>query len=287
MATSTTGVVESHCVACRKRGVPEAGDQQSGSAWDLGEVRKALKDMGGETVDFNTCAHQTSKKRWYKSVRWGGKIDGGLRDLSRVCRCPAWVFHESLVGKEKTEASGEYPDLFCNEIAAKVIRAWKRTLNLEWWRNHVKIKGEEVSELQRKWLENEEKKLDKSRSGPKTIKRMAPAPESESMGKRLKSSHGKSEKREDEPMAGGPQRQKSKRASSPRLDDIPRTSGTQSKKEIKELENDIALGGMRNPDKTVQRLCSQRAGRSAPRQVGRLCRETSSFLARGQELCHE
>ena len=104
MATSTTSVVESHCVACRKRGVPESGtlenppgDQQSGSAWDLGEVRKALKDMGGEMVDFNTCAYQTSKKRWYKSARWGGKLDGGLKVLSRVCRCPAWALSGSLV----------------------------------------------------------------------------------------------------------------------------------------------------------------------------------------------
>ena len=266
MATSTTSVVEAHCVACRKRGVPEAGtlenppgDQQSGSAWDLGEVKKALMDMGGETVDFNTCAYQTSKKRWYKSARWGGKIDGGLKDLSRVCRCPAWVFHVSLVGKEKTEASGEYPDLLCDEIAAKVIRAWKRTLNLEWWRNQVKIKGEEVSELQRKWLENEEKKLDKSRAGPKTLKRTAPGPDRESMGKRLKKSHERDEKGEKEPATKRSERQRSKRAASPvRVDDIPRTSGTQSKKEVKELENDIALGGMRNPDKAVQRLWAVR-----------------------------
>ena len=287
MATSTTSVVESHCVACRKRGVPESGtlenppgDQQSGSAWDLGEVRKALKDMGGEMVDFNTCAYQTSKKRWYKSARWGGKLDGGVRDLSRVCRCPAWVVHESLVGKEKTEASGEYPDLLCNEIATKVIRAWKRTLNLEWWRNQVKIKGEEVSELQRKWLENEERKMDKSKPGPKVTKRVASVPEKEPMSKRLKSSHGTSEKRENDPVVDQPPRQKLKRASSPvRLEDVPRTSGTQSKREVKELENDIALGGMRNPDKAVQRLW-------AVREQGAVLRDRWEDFAWRHPDCH-
>ena len=207
-------------------------------------------------------------------------LDGGVRDLSRVCRCPAWVVHESLVGKEKTEASGEYPDLLCNEIATKVIRAWKRTLNLEWWRNQVKIKGEEVSELQRKWLENEEKKMDKSKPGPKITKRVAPVPEREPMSKRLKSSHGTSEKRENEPVADRPPRQKSKRASSPvRLEDVPRTSGTQSKREIKELENDIALGGMRNPDKAVQRLW-------AVREQGAVLRDRWEDFARRHPDCH-
>ena len=287
MATSTTNVVESHCVACRKRGVPESGtlenppgDQQSGSAWDLGEVKKALMDMGGGMVDFNTCAYQTSKKRWYKSARWGGKLDGGLRDLSRVCRCPAWVVHESLVGKEKTEASGEYPDLLCNEIAAKVIRAWKRTLNLEWWRNQVKIKGEEVSELQRKWLENEERKMDKSKPAPKVTKRVAPVPEKEPMSKRLKSSHGTSEKREIDPVVDQPPRRKVKRASSPvRIEEVPRTSGTQSKREVKELENDIALGGMRNPDKAVQRLW-------AVREQGAVLRDRWEDFAWRHPDCH-
>ena len=137
-----------------------------------------------------------------------------------------------------------------------------------------------MSELQRKWLENEEKKMDKSKPGPKITKRVAPVPEREPMRKRLKSSHGTSEKRENDPVADGPSRQKSKRASSPvRLEDVPRTSGTQSKREIKELENDIALGGMRNPDKAVQRLW-------AVREQGAVLRDRWEDFARRHPDCH-
>lgn len=267
MATGTTQVIENQCIGCRRRAVPELGtlenppgDERSGSAWDLGEIKEAFKSMKGETVDFNTCAYQTTKKRWLKSARWGGKMDGGLKDLSRVCKCPAWVIHESLVGKKRTEAAGEYPELFWREIAIKVVRAWKRVLNLEWWRNQVKLKGDEVSELQRKWLNHEEKKMDKSAEEPKGFrKRTQTESERIPVAKRLKDSPSEggrtARKRQSSP---GSFRRNKREATSPPRDDIPRTSGSLSKKEVKELENDIAIGGMRNPDVAVTRLWAVR-----------------------------
>ena len=44
------------------------------------------------------------------------------------------------------------------QIAVDVMRTWKRTLKLEWWRYQVETKSQEVNELQRSWWENEEKK---------------------------------------------------------------------------------------------------------------------------------
>ena len=231
-------------------------------------MKKFMNSEGAETVDFNTCAFQTTKKRWFKSARWGGKIEGGLQSLSRVCRCPAWVHHVALVGKEKTEAAGEYPDLLCEEIAVKVVRSWKRTLNLEWWRNQVKIKGKEISELQMKWLANEEKKLDKSKLQQKTLKRQHQGKKEDPVSKRLKGPGDEPVKREWEAKRWEGQRPKPGRTSSPvRVEDIPRSSGTQSKKEIKELENDVALGGMRNPDKAVQKLWAVREHGQAMRDI--------------------
>ena len=230
-ATNTSKLIKGHCITCRRRGVPELGtyenppgDEWSGSAWMLPEIKQDLAEMAGEQVEFNTCAYQIGKKRWYKKAMWGGKMEGGLKDLSRVCRCPSWVVHERLVGKDRTEEAGAYPENLCMEIAKKVVKAFKKTLNLEWWRWQIKIKGEEVSSLQKKWLENEEKKrianLDKDRG----VKRKEP-----------EKAHKEMEVEEEKPK-------------------MPRAQGKRSKKEEREFENKWAIGGMRNPDMSVSRL---------------------------------
>ena len=230
-ATATTGLVKKHCITCRARGVPELGtfenppgDETSGAAWDLPEIIRDLKEMAGETVEFNTCSYQTGKRRWFKKAKWGGKMEGGLQDLSKVCKCPNWVIHEKLVGKAKTEESGAYPELFCEEIAKKVVRAFKRCLNLEWWRWQLKVKGEEVSSLQKKWLENEEKKRKANLDRDRGIKRKEPE-------------RARKEWIETEEHLN-----------------IPRTQGKRSKKEEREFENRWAIGGMRNPDASINRL---------------------------------
>ena len=230
-ATATSNLVKRHCIACRARGIPELGtlenppgDEVSGAAWDLPEIIRDLKEMAGETVVFNTCAFQTSTRRWFKKAKWGGKMEGGLQDLSKVCRCPNWVIHEKLVGKFKTEESGAYPELLCEEIAKKVVRAFKRCLNLEWWRHQLRVKGEEVSSLQKKWLENEEKKRKANLDRDRGIKRKKP------------------------------ERSQVEESETKMHSNIPRTQGKRSKKEEREFENHWAIGGMRNPDASINRL---------------------------------
>ena len=107
-----------------------------------------------------------------------------------------------------------------------VVNVWKRTLNLEWWRYKVETKSQEVSQLQKAWLENEEKKEagDTSRT---------PA------SKRAASMAFKIDNIED--------------------DDMPSKAREKPEKGLKEEHNHLAVGGMRNPAKSVKRL-TQLAG---------------------------
>ena len=94
MAVNTTNLVRTQVDTCKARGVPPLGtlenppgDSTAGSAWALPDVSKELEVMAAETVEFNTCAWQEGKTRWFKPAKWGGRLEG-LRSLSRVCRCP-------------------------------------------------------------------------------------------------------------------------------------------------------------------------------------------------------
>lgn len=43
-------------------------------------------------------------------------------------------------------------------MAKNVVATWKRTLSLEFWRHRLAVKQDEVSDLQKKWVLNEEKR---------------------------------------------------------------------------------------------------------------------------------
>ena len=168
-------------------------------------------------AQYNTCAFQSkSKVRWYKPGQFVGRLEG-LDQIARICRCPSWVSHQSLVGKQRTEAAGEYPVELANIIIAKnIVATWKRTLSLEFWRHRLAVKQDEVSELQKKWVLNEEKRT--SNLGQKRTIHMAVE--------------------RGEPM----------------VDELPSSSTHPSKKQRKEEENFRSLGGMRNPTVTVSRM---------------------------------
>ena len=107
-------------------------------------------------------------------------------------------------------------------MAKLVVAVWKRVLNLEWWRHQVKTKGEQVSSLQKSWLANEEaKRIGVSSGDMKGVKR---------------------------------QLESALEAGNIEDDDVPRSSGKRTKKELRQDENETAIGGMRNPDIAVERL---------------------------------
>ena len=163
----TTQIIGETIQAQRLRKVPEVGtvenppgdpDSGKGSAWGLPEVQIFLKKFSCGTSRFNTCAYQKkSLRRWFKPARFSGRLDG-LEKLDRVCSCPTGFKHQSLVGKDRTAPAAEYPEELCLEYAKLVIRAFRTVLNLEWWRAQEKIMKVTLTEAQRNWVLNKEKK---------------------------------------------------------------------------------------------------------------------------------
>ena len=232
MATWTTSLLERQADNQKARGVPEVATMENppGSdtqfecpAWALPEIKEIMERMEANSVEFNTCAYMTKDKaRFFKPAKWAGKLEG-IEKLNRVCRCPAWVSHKPAVEKNSVEA-GVYPPELCNEVATLVLAQWKRTLNLEFWRYQLVIKREQVSELQCKWLLNEENKMERNKKKieikmPEEFKGTNPALRGDNV-----------------------------------VDDsAPRSMVLRSAKEVKELEDKFYLGGMRNPKIAVDR----------------------------------
>ena len=116
----------------RGRRVPSAatlenppGDDKCGTGWELPELKQSLEKVGASKVPFNTCSFQQKLKvRHFKPAMWAGKLEG-LAPLSRVCRCPAWIIHEPLIGKSKTVKAGRYPDELCEAVAKLVVAGEK------------------------------------------------------------------------------------------------------------------------------------------------------------------
>ena len=177
----------------------------------------------------------SSRERWYKPSKWVGKLEG-LTCLARVCRCPTWVKHVPAVGKRQTEASGEYPPDPAKEVAKSVVSTWKRVLNLERWRFQLQQREHEVSELQKKWLVNEEKRR----------KRIYEEAEPEYQNPLT---HSKKVKLVAKTLESNTKEE----------DSLPATSWKESKREFRERENDFYIGGMRNPAVSVSRLNIVRA----------------------------
>ena len=228
MATQSARVYEAQVTSAKRRQVPPAstmenppGDQVSGSAWDLGEIEGALRRTEGKMIHYNTCAFMSKEKtRFFKPGVWAGRLEN-ITKLQKVCRCPTWVSHLTLAGKELTEKAAEYVPELAAAVAVEVVATWKRTLNLEWWRWQLETKTQQVNELQRAWLENENKKHQGS------VERGPPAKRAASVAFKL----GNIEE-----------------------DDVP--SGAQGTpiKKLKEDHNKVCIGGMRNPAAAVKRL---------------------------------
>ena len=142
----------------------------------------------------------------------------GKEKLSKKCVCPTGAVHQSLVGKMLTEASAEYPRELCELYATFVVKAWKKTLQLEWRRERemLRTRKSEVSELQVKWLRTKEKQ------------HCAPPVPSRAVSKRAWT-----QAQAGEDM--GPAKKI-------------------SKKTAREMDNERAIGGMRNPHSALKRL---------------------------------
>ena len=239
-------VVESQ----KRRKVPEVGTLENppgsqngpgGPMWLLPEVVAFEQDVETAKVCFNTCTYQMElRNRWWKLSTWAGRLED-LECLEASCRaesCPQGFAHERLVGRTRTDASAEYPKALCVKYADLVVKAFKRTLQLEWWRNEVQVKKDEVSQLQVKWLESKERNLGNQQATAS--------------------------------VSGGSKRLWSARAAATEVDPDRRVS----KKARREEENTRAIGGMRNPYSSVFRLGKvAEVGRDIARLWRRFARE--------------
>ncbi|CAE7212170.1 unnamed protein product [Symbiodinium sp. CCMP2592] len=211
----------------KRRKVPEAGtlenppgsqDGPDGSMWLLPEVMAFEKEVNAIRVSFNTCAYQMGlRNRWWKPSTWAGRLED-IETLSASCTCPPGFRHEKLVGRVRTSESAEYPKDLCIKYAALLVKAFKKTLQLEWWRSELRCKKEMVSQLQVKWLESKEKQLSHQQTAAS--------------------------------QTGRSKRVWSARAATVDIDPDKRVS----KKARRELENVQAVGGMRNPHASMSRL---------------------------------
>ena len=239
MATRSLVLMQKQTLSQRNRRVPQSatvenppGDEDgpAGSAWMLQEIVEVLELTGAGMADFNTCCYMEGKERFFKPGRWAGRLEG-LENLAKVCRCPAWVKHIPVMGKETTVKAGVYPDNLCREVAKLYIAAWKRTLELEFWRWKLTQKAEEVSTLKAGWLRNEEKRIAEKQETMGT-RRLGHVDEVFPIAK------------EHSAIAGV----------NPEKESGPSSSTGATKKQKKEAENEFCVGGMRNPLSAVRRL---------------------------------
>ena len=225
LATRSSSIVGAILKDQARRMVPLAGTLENppgtdggpdGPMWLLPEIKVFEAEFGSSVALFNTCAYQKdSRVKWFKPGKFVGKLEG-LPTLSRRCSCPAGFRHHALVGKSLTERAAEYPGELCTAYAKLVMKAWKQALEREWWRHMLVTKESEVSELQVKWLESKQKK---QRLSGEVVQPVL---------KRSWSWVGDADH-------AGPDVKRSKRS-------------------IRDEENDLALGGMRNPWAAVKRL---------------------------------
>ena len=228
MATLSPKCYEAQVTSSKMRQVPPLstlenppGDNVSGAAWDLGEVENSLKKTGGKKIPYNTCAFQSKEReRFFKPGIWAGRMEN-IDKLQKVCKCPAWIKHTALTGKEKTERAAEYTVELSQAVAVEIVAVWKKVLNLEWWRWLAETKSQEVDALRKSCLENEDKK----QRGEE--KRSEPSKRAAAMAFKI----GNIEE-----------------------DEIPSGAQGVPTKKLKEEHNKACVGGMRNPAAAVKRL---------------------------------
>lgn len=176
-----------------------------------------VERLQATTAIFNTCAFQDKvKDKWFKPGRFTGCL-AELGSLAKKCNCPSGRKHRSLVGKALTARAAEYPEGLARAYALLVVKSFKTTLQMEWWRFQLKVKKEEVSTAQANWLASKQKKqLPPTNLGELASSKRAWS--AEDVENELKPSEGP------------------------------------SKKARREGENQHIIGGMRNPAKAVSRL---------------------------------
>eukprot|EP00435_Cladocopium_sp_Y103_P052216 s2086_g16.t1 len=118
------------------------------SAWELAELRDLVESYNFIIAQFPTCRFQTKVplgERTCKPQQFAGTLPG-LEGLEGRCLCGD-ADHIAVVGKQRSVASGRYPDELCEAYAALAISQFKRMAKAEFYTARAKELDEEVREL--------------------------------------------------------------------------------------------------------------------------------------------
>ena len=124
------------------------------SAWELPEVADLFEKYQKENfqlASFPTCAYQPHLDfglRIYKPQMFGGTLPG-ISSLRSRCVCGD-AGHIPVVGKERSAASGEYPEDLCKQYARLVIRQFQRMAKAEFYTKRQEDLRKEVDDLKRR-----------------------------------------------------------------------------------------------------------------------------------------
>ena len=121
------------------------------SAWELPEVAALFEKYqkeGFQLASFPTCAYQPHLDfglRTYKPQMFGGTLPG-ISSLRSRCVCGD-ASHVPVIGKERSVASGEYPEDLCKHYARLVIRQFQRMAKAEFYTKRQEDLRKEVDDL--------------------------------------------------------------------------------------------------------------------------------------------
>ena len=76
-----------------------------------------------QTANFDTCIYQSNVPVGYRNIKpqqFSGSMLG-IKELEGRCKCGEGARQEPIVGRERSRASGTYPDELCDKYARCVI----------------------------------------------------------------------------------------------------------------------------------------------------------------------
>ena len=95
----------------------------STTTWELPEMQEFLDYQLVQAANFDTCIYQSNVPVGYRNIKpqqFSGSMLG-IKELEGRCKCGEGARHEPIIGRERSRASGTYPDELCDKHARCVI----------------------------------------------------------------------------------------------------------------------------------------------------------------------
>ena len=146
VASSRKGSVVTPCATLENP--PPTDHPEHLSAWELPEMDEFKLMENCSTLVFHTCQYQLDRsidQRHYKPQMFVGTLLN-MRSLTAFCDCEGGPKqHDPVVGKAKSEASGEYPTAFCKAYASLTMQHFRKMAKEEFLKHKMKRLGKEIN----------------------------------------------------------------------------------------------------------------------------------------------